>query len=339
MSKNITIKDIAREAGVSIALVSFVMNNRVDANGKQKYRVSETTKEKILAVAKRLNYQPSSAARMLRQGRTRVIGVILSDMANIFYGIIARELENWAFKRGYTLVFGSSDENPEKFSRLLRSFLEKDVEGFILVPCAGSASTMEYLMTTGRPYVVIDRHYPGHEEPSVLTDNEDAMHQAVDVLRRRGVKKMALLSYAMRISSMTDREKAFRKDLGDDALIYNIPFENLDESAEKILDQMIQDGVDGIISASNVPSVAIIKAMQKRGIRVQKDIQMVGFDYSNVYDVFDPPIPYILQPLPEIAKEASAYLFRLIDMKEKGEDISVIKDRIIMKASLKNDRS
>lgn len=337
MSKNITIKDIAREAGVSIALVSFVMNNRVDANGKQKYRVSETTKEKILAVAKRLNYQPSSAARMLRQGRTRVIGVILSDMANIFYGIIARELENWAFKRGYTLVFGSSDENPEKFSRLLRSFLEKDVEGFILVPCAGSASTMEYLQTTGRPYVVIDRHYPGHEQPTVLTDNEDAMHQAVEALKRRGAKKMALVSYAMRISSMTDREKTFRSDLGQDAIIYNIPFENLDESAEGILDKMIQDGVDGFISASNVPSVAMIKAMQRRGIKVQKDIQMVGFDYSNVYDVFDPPIPYILQPLPEIAKEALAYLFRLIDMKEKGENFSAIKDRIILKASLKND--
>ena len=67
MQKNITIKDIAREAGVSIALVSFVMNNRLEADGKQKYRVSETTKERILEVARRFNYQPSSAARMLRQ--------------------------------------------------------------------------------------------------------------------------------------------------------------------------------------------------------------------------------------------------------------------------------
>ena len=88
MTKNVTIRDIAREAGVSIALVSFVMNNRIEADGKKKYRVSEATKERILDVARRMNYQPSSAARMLRQGRTHVLGIILSDMANIFYGIL-----------------------------------------------------------------------------------------------------------------------------------------------------------------------------------------------------------------------------------------------------------
>ena len=125
MAKNITIKDIAKEAGVSIALVSFVMNNRIGADGKQKYRVSEVTKQRILEVARRLNYRPNSAARILRQGRTRVLGVILSDMGNIFYGTIVNHLERMANKHGYTVLFGNTDEDSEQFLRLVQSFLER----------------------------------------------------------------------------------------------------------------------------------------------------------------------------------------------------------------------
>lgn len=114
MPKSVTIKDIAAEAGVSIALVSFVMNNRIGSDGKRKYRVNEATREKILEVARRLNYQPSSAARMLRSGHSKVIGVLLSDISNVFYGEIARQLEEMAFLHGYTVLFGSTDECPDK---------------------------------------------------------------------------------------------------------------------------------------------------------------------------------------------------------------------------------
>lgn len=334
MAKSITIKDIAREAGVSIALVSFVMNNRVEADGKQKYRVSESTKEKILEVARRLNYQPSSAARMLRKGRTHVIGVILSDLANIFYGVIAKELEKKAHQHGYTVLFGSTEEDPERFDRLVRSFMEKDVEGFLVVPAVGSDKAVERLMQSGRPFVVMDRYHPDFDVPSVLVDNVEAMCKAVDALQGQGATRIAMVSYAMRISSMTDREKSFRERLGDQAPIYQFAFDNVEQDAEKAADDIIARGINGLITASNVPCVAIIKALIRRGIRIQKDIRIVGFDYSNVYDVFDPPITYVLQPLQQISHEAAEYLFRLIDLKDKGEDISQIKDRIVLKASV-----
>lgn len=334
MAKSITIKDIAREAGVSIALVSFVMNNRVEADGKQKYRVSESTKEKILEVARRLNYQPSSAARMLRKGRTHVIGVILSDLANIFYGVIAKELEKKAHQHGYTVLFGSTEEDPERFDRLVRSFMEKDVEGFLVVPAVGSDKAVERLMQSGRPFVVMDRYHPDFDVPSVLVDNVNAMCKAVDALQGQGATRIAMVSYAMRISSMTDREKSFRERLGEEAPIYQFAFDKVEQDAEKAADDIIARGINGLITASNVPCVAIIKALIRRGIHIQKDIRIVGFDYSNVYDVFDPPITYVLQPLQQISHEAAEYLFRLIDLKEKGEDISQIKDRIVLKASV-----
>jgi len=334
MAKNVTIKDIAREAGVSIALVSFVMNNRVEADGKQKYRVGEATRKKILEVAERMNYQPSSAARMLRQGRTRVIGVILSDLGNIFYGIIAKEVEKILTRRGYTVLFGSTEEDPERFARLVQSFLEKDVEGFIVVPCMGCGPSIERLMTSGCPFVSIDRYNPKYSIPAVVLDNVGAMKMAVGALRKQNVHKMGLFSYAMRTSAMTEREQGFIEEVGPDAPIYHLGFYSMQEDTRKAADGILQEGIDGVICASNETCTLLIKELIHRGIRVQEDIHIVGFDYSNVYDVFTPHIPHVQQPLPQFAKESTDYLFRLIERKDRGEDISQDKEKIVLKASL-----
>ena len=334
--QNVTIRDIAKKAGVSPALVSFVMNNRVDANGKKRYRVSEASRERILGVAAEMNYQPNAAARMLRQGRSRVIGAILSDMANLFYGIIARELENVAAEYGYTVLFGSSDEDPAKFEQLVRSFIDKDVEGFIIVPCAGSAPTMEFLRSNLYPFVVIDRHHPDFQVPSVLLDNRAAMDEAMRLLTGRGCRRIELVTYGMRVSSMIDREDQFIRNLrargtaDEDIRIYRLPFERVREETEAVVDQVIAHRTDGLILASNVLSASVLKALFRRKVRIQQDIFIVGFDYSNIYEVFDPPIPYIQQPLEAISRQAAEYLLRIIDIKEKDGDISGITERIIL---------
>ena len=340
-AKHITIKDIAREAGVSISLVSFVMNNRIGADGKRKYRVSEQTRERVLEVARRFNYQPNSAARNLRQGRSHVIGAILSDMSNIFYGIIARELEDLAFQHGYTILFGSSDEDPDKFDTLVRSFLDKDVEGFIVVPCEGSEETMRSLQETGIPMVVIDRHPDYLSVPNVVTDNAEAMEQALDLLLDGGVHRIAMVSYGMRISSMQDREDRFCSYLRENGVanpenrIFRIPFEMDPDDSLRIVDQLIAHHCDGLVIASNMLAVSIIKALRRRGVRIQRDIRIVSFDYSNVYGIFEPPIPYIQQPLPEITRKAAEILFNLIDRRNEGQDIRQERELIVLKGTLK----
>lgn len=334
MTKNVTIKDIAREAGVSIALVSFVMNNRIGADGKQKYRVSQATEERIREVAARMNYQPSSAARMLRQGRTHVIGVILSDIGNIFYGSIAKEIEKIVTRKGYTVLFGSTEEDPERFGRLVQSFLEKDVEGFIIVPCVGCGPYIQRLQAAGRPFVAIDRHSPEYDIPYVLLDNKQAMHMAVGALIKQGVRKMGLLSYEMRTSAMMEREQAFRETAGADAPIYRMGFYSKEQDTRKAAGAILEAGLDGMVCASNEASVLLIKELIHRGVRVQEDIRIAGFDYSNVYDIFTPHIPHVEQPLPLIAKESADCLFRLIDKKDHGDDITKEKERIVLKANL-----
>ena len=128
-TKRVTIKDIATEAGVSIALVSFVMNNKSD--GKETYRVNKETAQRILEVAQKLNYQPNNAARTLRSGKTNTIGVIVSDISNKFFADIARCIENHAYKHKYTVLFGSTDENPQKLENLVEVFRNKGIDVFI----------------------------------------------------------------------------------------------------------------------------------------------------------------------------------------------------------------
>ena len=103
-TRKVTIKDIATEAGVSIALVSFVMNNKAD--GKETYRVNKETAQRILEVAEKLNYQPNNAARTLRSGKTNTIGVIVSDISNKFFADIARCIEDRAYKFGGYVLYG-----------------------------------------------------------------------------------------------------------------------------------------------------------------------------------------------------------------------------------------
>ena len=337
MPKNVTIKDIAAEAGVSIALVSFVMNNRIEANGKQKYRVNENTRQRILEVAKKLKYQPNSAARTLRRGHSLVIGAILSDISNIFYGEIARHLEQIAFEYGYTVLFGSSDEKPEKFDRLVKSFLDKGVDGFIVVPCEGSEKTLWHINNLDVSLVIIDRNidFPA---PKVVLDNVHAMNSAVSLLTRKGISNIHLISYDMRISSMMGREDGFihsMKSLGcydSENRIHRIPFAEVESAIDKLLPQLYKSDVEGLVCANNAIAIAAIRKLSSMGVRIQKDIHLVGFDNSDVYGLFYPPIPHVGQPIETICIEAFNFLSKLIK-KEISQSSKVLTlDGIILNA-------
>lgn len=153
MPKNVTIKDIAREAGVSVALVSFVMNNRVGADGKQKYRVGEETRKRILEVAQRMDYRPMS--RMLHaQRQMYVTGVILPNPADPYFGLFAATLERLALPQGCTLLFGYSLEDPVRLGRLWSTFRDKKVDALVLVSTTDEKELIEDMRRSGIPLVI-----------------------------------------------------------------------------------------------------------------------------------------------------------------------------------------
>lgn len=336
MPKNVTIKDIAAQAGVSIALVSFVMNNRIEADGKQKYRVSETTRKRILEIAKKLNYQPNFAARTLRRGRSMVIGALLSDISNVFYGEIAKELEDIAFHHGYTVLFGSTDESPEKMERLVRSFIDKGVEGFIIVPCEGSERILRHIYNIGIPLVIMDRKDYDIPAPKVVLNGVEAMKNAVNLLVKKGITNIEMMSYTMRVSSISDREVGFlesMKALGagdEDIRIHRLPFDRIQEATNEIIPSILERNVKGLVFATNSLSVAAIRKLFSMGISIQQDVHIVGFDNSEVYNLFTPAIPHVCQPIDRICKETLSLLFGILEKKFSQESSVVVLDGILV---------
>lgn len=153
MPKNVTIKDIAREAGVSVALVSFVMNNRVGADGKQKYRVGEETRKRILEVARRMDYRPMS--RMLHtQTQSLLAGVILPSPADPYYGSFAENLERLALPQGCTLLFGYSLGDPVRLGRLWSTFRDKKIDALVVLSPADDKELMDDIRRSGIPLVI-----------------------------------------------------------------------------------------------------------------------------------------------------------------------------------------
>ena len=123
-NNTVTLKDIAREAGVSVALVSFVMSNRLEADGKPKYRVGEATRERILEVARRLGYQPMDKNKPLSHTETRLVAVLLREPDPVLEQAREREL----YRQGYTVLFGYSWGDPIRYARLLRLAQEQKAE-------------------------------------------------------------------------------------------------------------------------------------------------------------------------------------------------------------------
>ena len=220
----ITIRDVAREAGVSISLVSLVMNAKRDAEGNLDCNVNKDTARRIAEVAKRLGYRPNKAAASLRSGRFYTIGMIASDISNQFFADIARYIENAAYEYGYTLLFGSSDEKAEKLERIIDTFIGNGVEGLIVAPCSDSEHVIRKVIDAGIPIVLLDRQFENIDVGRVMLNNVKAGCMGVEHLYERGYRKIEMLSYSLGISSLLERERGYRDNLNNDFSNYFLHF-------------------------------------------------------------------------------------------------------------------
>lgn len=320
---HITIKDIAREAGVSSSLVSFVMSNTIA--GEQLYRVSSETTERVLKVAERLQYKPNNSARALRSGLTRTIGVVLSDIANPFFAEIARFLEDQAYKYDYNVIFASTDENPEKFSRVVEVLLNKGVDGLIIVPCDGSEETIRNLVESGVNTVLLDRIIPGLDVSSVVLDNREAAREIADKLILRGAKRIEMVSYSMVLSNMRDREQGYLDAMAAAGLSEMTHIErvahNSYDSIPEYIQAAMERGVDAFMVATNTLSFLVISELSKKGYRIPDDVRISCFDRNPYYDIYGSEIIYVRQPVDAFAVRAMDLIMSHIQTKSV-QDIS-----------------
>lgn len=317
--KRITIKDIAREAGVSTALVSFVMNGK----GKE-HRVSERMIEHIQAVAKKLDYLPNASARALRSGKTNTIGVIVSDISNPFFSEIVRCIEDLAFAKGWSVLFGSTDEHPAKMERLIHAIQNKGVDGWIIVPSVGAESILEPLVQTNVPIVLLERKVPGLDLPFVCLDNVGAITQAVRHLMDQDYRRIHLLTYELPILSLLDRERAYVSEmraqgLAEGVKVHRLPFKlpvgtNNAQYIASMLPLLAE--ADALICITARLSIMSLRAFQAAGLRLPLDIGFVGFDANDSFDLVGQSVTHIKQYPQVFGQKAFALLSERLEQTE-----------------------
>lgn len=316
---HITIKDIAREAGVSTSLVSFVMSNAIA--GEQLYRVSSETTTRVLEVAERLQYKPNSSARSLRSGITGTIGVVLSDIANPFFAEIARFLEDQAYNYNYNVIFASTDENAEKFSRVVNVLLNKGVDGLIIVPCSGSEDKIREIVESGVKIVLLDRLVPELAVSSVVLDNREAARVITNKLISRGSRRIEMVSYSMALSNTKDREQGYLDAMTSAGLSEMTHIERVAHNSYDAMPAYIRTamsrGVEAFMVATNTLSLLVISELSKNGCRIPDDVKISCFDRNPYYDIFGSGIIYVRQPVNVFAAKAMDLIMSQIHTKSK----------------------
>lgn len=334
--KKASIKDIARIAGVSVATVSYVLNK------KEGQRISEETKKKIFEVAETINYTPNRMARSLKNNRTKLLGLIVADISNEFYSTIARNLEDNALKLGYTLIIGSSDENAEKFEKLIELFSQQQVDGMIVAPVAGSEDSLLKLLNKNYPVVTIDRYLKGVNVPGIIVNNREIAERTTSILLEKDFDKIIYVGYDTKLQHLLDRQQGFDASISESNK--NIAVERikvgLDNITEEIHNQLANalgknPKNTALYLSSNKLAVAGLSYLIKNNIKVPQDVSVLAFDETEAYKLFRTEITYVKQPLEQMTDEAIKLLDLQINEYSNTSKKIILSGDLIIKKSIK----
>jgi len=332
--KRVSLADLSSELHVSKTLISLVLNNKGDQHG-----ISKTTQAKVIAKAAEMNYFPNQMARGLRIGKSGTIGLIVADIANPFYAVIARYIEDEVNKLGYNLIICSSDEKDEKEFRLLRMLRDRQVDGLIVSSTLRKPNALLELKRLGYPIVLIDRDMPKLGVPTVLVNNHKGAYEMTRHLIAHGHKKIAHVSLSPNyLSTIRDRVKGYRDAMKDAGIrissrwIINVPFDDVPAAVERILPEAIKQpgGATAIFTANNNLAVAVLGTLRNHSYRIPEDVALCSFDDVDLFRFSHPPITACEQPSRDIATESVRLLSRLIDQKGSPEGI----ENVILETTL-----
>lgn len=320
--KRITIRDVAREAGVSVTLVSFVMNAKRNKDGRLDCPVNPDTAKRVLQVAQKLGYRRNFAAASLRSGRSNTIAVIPNDISNKFFAGISRCIEDMAHKYGYTVFFASSDEDAQKLGYVMDAVLAHNIDGVIVAPCTGGEDAIRKAIDMRVPVVLLDRDMEGFDGVGkVLLNDMEAGRMGTNLLIDRGFRNVEMISYTLGISSLSERESGYRKammehDIYDNVRVHYTTYGDAANDVEKFIKNAVERGVDAFFLPTYSLSALVLSAMKKLGLKTPEDLAIVGFDESDIYSLYETTVTHIVQPLKALGEKSVEVLTSMIQGKE-----------------------
>ena len=331
------LSDIAGKLEVSVSLVSFVMSGKWKEN-----RISEKLAQKVLEVAQEMNYQPNVAARALRTGKSNLIGVVVADISNDFYGKIVREIENEASNNNFQLMFASSDEKLSKFKKSVETLINRQVDGLIIVPVKGSESYLKKKKKQGIPIVLIDRNLEKTNIPYVVDDSFFGGKQLTHLLIKNLKGKLSVVVLDGELSNYNERVNAFIEVLKesdilvDENTILEIPPNDSENTLEKKILESVKKGVKGFFFTQNKLGIEGFKIFKKNGIKIPEDVEVVSYDNPDVFNLATPSITCYQQSINEMASHSIRIIKEMIeDPKVQPKNVK-LKGKLIKRESTKS---
>ncbi|ALA54314.1 transcriptional regulator, LacI family [Shouchella rhizosphaerae] len=331
---NTTIYDVAREAGVSMATVSRVVNGNPN--------VKPTTRKKVLEAIERLNYRPNAVARGLASKRTTTVGVIIPDISSIFFSELARGIEDIATMYKYNIILCNSDQNKDKEIHLINTLLEKQVDGIVFMGGEITEEHAEQFKRAPVPIVLAATLDDEKSFPSVNIDYTQAAEDAIQFLIEKGHKRIGMLS-----GSLEDPINGYQKFAGYRQALQknNIEF---DENLIVIGDYTYDSGMEAmdaflaldekptaLFASNDEMALGVIHGIQDRGYDVPGDIEVLGFDNTRLATMVRPTLTTVVQPLYDIGAVSMRLLTKLMNKEEVDNYTVTLPHRIESRGSTK----
>ncbi|OCA88756.1 LacI family DNA-binding transcriptional regulator [Pseudobacillus wudalianchiensis] len=298
-----TIKDVAAEAGVSVATVSRVLNG--------KGYVHEETLMRVREAIEKLNYSPNEVARSLFKRESKLVGLLLPDITNPFFPELARGVEDELQKQGFRLLFGNSDEDPEKEKAYIDTFLQNQVVGLISATQAFSQLNDE---RPAIPTVLLDRTHEGSY--TVYADGIEGGRIVARELVNRGSHNITVLKGPGHIQPVQDRFLGAVEVLASSNVNFQViqmaslTYEEAEQRAKELFSQY--PDTDGIFASNDITAAAVLHEALRIGKSIPDDVQIIGFDDIPMSRLLFPALSTIRQPVYEMGQQAAQLLLKLI---------------------------
>lgn len=305
-----TIYDVARRAGVAPVTVSRVIN--------ESGYVSEDTRIRVREAIAELGYTPNRLARGLRSKQTQTLGLVVTDITNPFWTTVARGVEDAASGHGFSVILCNTDESEAKQQQYVGLLLEKQVDGFLLVPATDDVSAIALVQERDVPVVVLDRHVALPVD-TVRCDSEVGAYDLVTHLLELGHRRIALLGGSPAVSTAQDRIDGYRRALAeagvpiDEALIRQRDYTQEGGYAMTQSILKLPDRPTALFAVNNFIAIGAVRALRDAGLRIPDDMALVGFDDLPSALVVEPFLTVAAQPAYEMGARATDLLLARIE--------------------------
>ena len=304
MSVTVTLRDVARLAGVSTTTVSRTLS--------KPQRVNSETRDRVQQAAEALGYTGNEMARSLRQQDTRTIGLIISDILNPFHAQVAGGLERYASEQGYSAILCNSDEDVNKERASLELLRRHRVMGIVLEPTEGSRAEVEAIVRSGIPVVEVDRVSGAVGAASVLSDNIGGAAVAARYLLSLGHRRIATIAGDQQLTSGRERLDGFRAALetADISLpdAWIVTGRYTDDEGYRAARTLFSASVKkptGLFVANIEMTVGALQAIRELGLRVPQDVSVISFDDARWATLITPPLTVVAQEPDALGRTAA----------------------------------